>query len=273
MPILAAPRTSSTRKPSADCRNGDNVRTPAASKDAQILVGCAGWALPAIARDRFPDEGSILQRYAAKLPAVEINSSFYRPHRPSTYARWADSVPATFRFSVKVPKAITHEARLIGTAALLDACIGEVSALGPRLGCLLVQLPPSLVFDAAIADAFFGALRDRYAGMAVFEPRHPTWFTSDAERLLVAHHVARVAADPAISLEASEPGGWPGVVYYRLHGSPRVYYSTYDGAYLDRLACKLRAHARAGTTAFCIFDNTALGEATLNALDMQAAVK
>ncbi len=241
-------------------------------KNAQILVGCAGWAVPAIARDLFPVDGTLLQRYAAKLPAVEINSSFHRPHRPSTYARWADSVPASFRFSVKVPKAITHEARLIGTATLLDAFLGEVSALGPRLGCLLVQLPPSLAFDAAIADAFFGALRDRYAGMAVLEPRHPTWFTADAERLLVAHRIARVAADPARSLEAGEPGGWPGVVYYRLHGSPRVYYSAYDRPYLDRLAAKLRAHARTGTTTFCIFDNTALGAATLNALDVYAAV-
>jgi len=241
-------------------------------KDAPILVGCAGWAVPASARDLFPVDGTLLQRYAAKLPAVEINSSFHRPHRPSTYARWADSVPASFCFSVKVPKAITHEARLIGTATLLDAFLGEVSALGPRLGCLLVQLPPSLTFDAAIADAFFGVFRDGYAGMAALEPRHPTWFTSGAERLLVAHRIARVAADPARSLDAGEPGGSPDVIYYRLHGSPRVYYSAYDKPYLDRLAAKLRAHARAGTTTFCIFDNTVLGAATLNALDVYTAV-
>ena len=203
---------------------------------------------------------------------MEINSSFYRPHRPSTYARWAESVPAAFRFSVKVPKAITHEARLIGTATLLDAFVGEVSALGPRLGCLLVQLPPSLSFDGNIAGAFFDTLRDRYAGMTVLEPRHPTWFTPGADQLLVARQIARVAADPAISPEAGEPGGWPGVVYYRLHGSPRVYYSAYDKSYLDRLAVKLRAHARGGTTTYCIFDNTVLGEATLNALGVQAAV-
>jgi uncharacterized protein YecE (DUF72 family) len=245
---------------------------PAAKANAKILVGCAGWALPAVARDQFPNEGSALHRYASKLPAVEINSSFYRPHRPSTYARWADSVPKAFRFSVKMPKTITHEARLIGTATLLDGFVTEMSALGPRLGCLLVQLPPSLTFDADIAGAFFDALRDRYAGKTVLEPRHSTWFTPGAEQLLVARQIARVAADPAISPEAREPGGWPGVVYYRLHGSPRVYYSAYDKAYLDRLAVKLRAHARSGTATYCIFDNTALGKATLNALDVRAAV-
>jgi uncharacterized protein YecE (DUF72 family) len=250
------------------------VSVPQAAEEqaAKVLVGCAGWAVPAAARDRFPSEGSILQRYAAKLPAVEINSSFYRPHRPATYARWADSVPATFRFSVKVPKAITHEARLIDTSHLVDTFVAQVSSLGPRLGCLLVQLPPSLAFDADVAGAFFGALRGRYAGAAVLEPRHPTWFTDAAEQLLVAWQMARVAADPAIVPQAGEPGGWPEVVYYRLHGSPRVYFSTYESPYLERLAAKLLVHSPAGITPYCVFDNTALGQATLNALDVQAAI-
>ena len=238
-----------------------------------VFVGCAGWALPAMARARFSEVGSILQRYASRFSAVEINSSFYRPHRSSTYARWADSVPTTFRFTVKLPKAITHEARLIGTARLLDEFVAQVASLGPRLGCLLVQLPPSLAFDADIAGAFLCALRERYGGATVLEPRHPTWFTGDADQVLVAQQIARVAADPALSPQAGEPGAWPGVAYYRLHGAPRVYYSTYDALYLERLAVKLRAHERAGTTTYCIFDNTALGEATVNALDVQAAMR
>src|SRR5690349_12428290 len=69
-----------------------------------VRVGCAGWSLPKEHADRFPAEGSHLERYAACFPAVEINSSFYKPHRPTTYARWAASVPPDFRFSVKVPK-------------------------------------------------------------------------------------------------------------------------------------------------------------------------
>jgi uncharacterized protein YecE (DUF72 family) len=246
---------------------------PATRKCATVLVGSAGWALPRIARDRFPSEGSGLQRYAAKLPAVEVNSSFYRPHRPVTYARWADSVPAPFRFSVKVPKTITHAARLIDTGPLLDAFVAQVSSLGSRLGCLLLQLPPGLAFDSDVAGAFFVALRDRYAGSTALEPRHPTWFTSGAERLLVAHRISRVAADPAISPSAGEPGGWPDFVYYRLHGSPRVYFSPYDASYIERLAAKLQEHACAGKTTYCIFDNTALGEASLNALDLLATVR
>jgi uncharacterized protein YecE (DUF72 family) len=232
-----------------------------------ILVGCAGWALPRPARDRFPSEGSGLQRYATQLPAVEINSSFYRAHRLATYARWADSVQADFRFSVKVPKSVTHVARLIDTDALLDTFVAQVSSLGPRLDCLLVQLPPSLAFDCKVASAFFGALRDRYAGAIVLEPRHLTWFTSGAESLLVERRISRVAADPAISPIAGEPGGWTDFV------SPRIYFSPYDPSYIQRLATKLEAHACAGKTTYCIFDDTALGEATLNALDFLATVR
>lgn len=228
-------------------------------------VGCAGWSLPREAQPHFPTEGTHLARYAARFPAVEINSSFYRPHRPATYARWAASVPSGFRFSVKVPRAITHERRLVDAGPPLDAFLDGATALGPALGCLLVQLPPSLAFDAATVDAFLAALRVRHPGAVAIEPRHASWFGTAADRLLVAWRVARVAADPARVPAAAEPGGWPGTVYYRLHGSPRTYYSAYDAPFLDALAPRLLA---AAPGAWCMFDNTALGAATTNALGL-----
>jgi uncharacterized protein YecE (DUF72 family) len=99
------------------------------------------------------------------------------------------------------------------------------------------------------------------------EPRHAGWFTPAADALLAEWRVARVAADPARVPAAAEPGGWPGNAYYRLHGSPRTYYSAYDAAFLDALAPRLAA-APAG--AWCIFDNTALGAATADALGLLA---
>jgi uncharacterized protein YecE (DUF72 family) len=200
---------------------------------------------------------------------VEINSSFYRPHRPSTYAKWAASVPAGFRFAVKVPRAITHERRLADVDAALDAFLAEATALGAALGCLLVQLPPSLRHDARVADAFLVALRARHDGAVALEPRHPSWFTPEAERPLLAHGVARVAADPARVPEAAEPAGDPRLVYVRLHGSPRIYYSDYDAAYLDALAEEVRGDLARADAAWCVFDNTALGHATANALALR----
>src|SRR6476661_8928978 len=117
-----------------------------------IYVGVAGWPIPKPHAGLFPVEGSHLKRYAGRFNAVEINSSFYRPHRPATYARWAASVPADFRFAVKVPKVATHERRLVDVNDVLDSFLAEATQLGERLGPLLVQLPPSLSFSADIVD-------------------------------------------------------------------------------------------------------------------------
>lgn len=233
-------------------------------------VGTAGWSLPRAEQPRFPGAGTHLVRYARVLDAVEINSSFYRPHRAAVYARWAAGVPAGFRFAVKVPRTITHERRLGDVDAPLDAFLEQVAGLGARLGCLLVQLPPSLALDPGIAAAFLATLRDRHAGAVVLEPRHASWFTADAEALLVAHRVARVVADPAPVPAAAHPGGATEVLYLRLHGSPRVYWSAYDDAALDAVAARVRAARRAGTPAWCIFDNTAAGAALPNALALLA---
>ena len=231
-------------------------------------IGCAGWSIPKTHVGEFPGEGSHLQRYATRFPAVEINSSFYRGHRPDTYTRWAASVPENFRFSAKVPKAITHEQRLVAADVLLEVFLDEVTCLGDKLGCLLVQLPPSLVYDARSADTFFADFRARYAGPLVVEPRHPTWFTVDVLTMLEAHRVGQVAADPACVPAAAEPAGCPELVYVRLHGSPEIYYSTYDEAYLDRLAVRMRHYAARAGEVWCIFDNTALFAATPNALGL-----
>lgn len=231
------------------------------------LVGTAGWSLPRAVQEQFPGEGTHLVRYARVLPVAEINSSFHRPHRASTYAKWAASVPGDFRFSVKLPKVITHELKLVDTAPLLDVFLGECAGLGETLGCLLVQLPPSLAFDAAVAGAFLRLMRERTALPIALEPRHGSWFGDEPAALLVEHRVARVAADPARVPAAALPGSWDGLAYWRLHGSPRTYYSSYDADYLTALAGSLRASAAVRPT-WCILDNTASGAAAGNALEL-----
>jgi uncharacterized protein YecE (DUF72 family) len=235
--------------------------------EAEVRVGTAAWAIPRAVRERFDGDGSRLERYARRFCCVEINSSFYRPHRPSTYARWAASVPEGFRFALKVPKEITHTRRFVDCDEPLERFLAESALLGDKRGVLLVQLPPSFAYDAALVRAFFGAFRDRYDGLLACEPRHPTWFSPEANTSLCAFEVARVAADPAVVPDAAEPGGWAGFVYYRLHGSPRVYYSSYDDAALGAIAERLRT---ATAPAWCIFDNTAMDAATANALETSA---
>lgn len=238
----------------------------------RILVGCAGWSLPRAEQAGFPEEGSHLERYASRFEAVEINSSFHRPHRPATYARWSGSVPGSFRFSVKVPKTITHGLRLQHAGELLETFLAEVAGLGEKLGCLLIQLPPSLVFEPAVAAGFFADLQPRSPAPLACEPRHASWFDPSADGLLRELEVARVAADPACVPEAMELGGWRGMSYYRLHGSPRMYYSAYSEESIGALASQVRTDAAAGRNVWCIFDNTALGAATRNALDLRGII-
>jgi uncharacterized protein YecE (DUF72 family) len=228
-------------------------------------IGCAGWTIPAGNRDAFSGEGSVLERYAAVFDLVEINSSFYRSHQPRTYARWAASVPPVFRFTAKLPKTITHEHGLHGVAGLLDRFIDEVSELGQRLGGLLVQLPPSLALQTKTVERFFALLRRRYAGRIACEPRHASWFQPGTAMMWRDYRVARVGVDPAPMRDAEVVGGsavqWR---YWRWHGSPRVYYSAYGEDRLRAMQAQVAQHGAA--RAWCIFDNTAHGHATTDAL-------
>jgi uncharacterized protein YecE (DUF72 family) len=229
-----------------------------------VLVGTAGWSIPKQHAAAFPGPGSHLERYARRLPAVEVNSCFYRPHRPETWRRWAAAVPPGFRFAVKAPKEITHVRRLADAGGPLERFLAEAGALGEKLGPLLVQLPSSLAFGEGRARAFLRLLRGLTDADVACEPRHPSWFGGEAEDLLRESRAARVAADPAVAPAAAEPGGWPGLAYFRLHGSPRTYHSPYPPDWLAAL--ERRLSGRSGTATWCIFDNTAEGWATHHAL-------
>ena len=230
-----------------------------------VRIGTAGWSIPSRYHDDVPAVGSHLHRYAACFRAVEINTSFYRPHRQATYARWASSVPDDFRFAVKMPKAVTHTHALAGCEALVERFLDEAGGLGPKLGVILVQLPPALGFDEQVAGGFFSGLRARTPVPVVCEPRNAAWFTPEADAVLAGWGVARVAADPAPVAGAGEPGGSQALVYRRLHGAPRIYASPYGDAELDRLAAEIAATGRAGIPSWCVFDNTAAGHALGNA--------
>ena len=238
------------------------------SKVMRIRVGLAGWNNPPAKRAERGGEQSHLSYYAATFSCVEINSSFYRPHKSVTYARWRDETPGSFRFSVKMPRSITHESQLKRCASEVERFYEEISYLQPKLTAVLVQLPPSLEFNGRTVRAFFRTVPRRRGTKIVCEPRHESWFTGTAEKTLKEAGVSRVAADPVRCQGAGAPGAARHFAYFRWHGTPRLYYSKYSQERLAEFAesvMKIKA-----TETWCVFDNTAHYAAWDDALQFKA---
>jgi uncharacterized protein YecE (DUF72 family) len=249
---------------------GENVLVSGALQ-LDVRVGCAGWNIPKEFASEFASDGTHLQRYSRQFFCTEINSSFYRAHRSQTWQRWAESVPENFQFSVKAPRAITHESLLHPDRAQLNGFLQQVHLLGKKLGPILFQLPPAFGFDARRTSTFLALLREMHNEHIAFEPRHESWFQCCVGDLFAEFRVARVAADPGIIPSATEPGGWNGLLYFRLHGSPRKYYSAYGSDFLRSLATRMTNLSRVPQV-WCVFDNTASGAAIGNALELQTVI-
>jgi uncharacterized protein YecE (DUF72 family) len=235
---------------------------------ADFRIGTAGWSIPRAAGFRFDSAGTHLQRYSRWLGCAEINSSFKRPHAAATYAKWRDSTPPDFRFAVKMPRTITHELKLQNAREPLAAFLAQTDGLAQKRGPILVQLPPSLSFEAPVVTPFLDLVRTLYDGPLACEPRHATWFSASAAALLDRYQTSRVAADPPPVPAAAGPAGWARLAYYRLHGSPRKYWSRYDDNYIATLAAAVSS-IPAAEEVWCVFDNTASGSAIENAWELR----
>ena len=236
-----------------------------------VRVGMAGWSNPPAKRaDRDRDQ-THLSYYAAHFSCVEINSSFYRPHQRATYERWRDETPAAFRFSVKMPRSVTHESHLRRCAAEVGRFYEAIAALQPKLAVLLVQLPPGLEFNGRAVRTFFVSLPRLGGTQVVCEPRHPSWFTNAAQVAMQEAGVSRVAADPARCPGAELPGGAPAFAYFRWHGTPHVYYSKYSDEQLAVFAAMIRRSK--AVDIWCVFDNTARHAAWDDALQFKEALR
>jgi uncharacterized protein YecE (DUF72 family) len=240
-------------------------------QDTDIRIGISGWTYAPWRGQFFPKGLPQKQElaYASSLfRAIEINGTFYGLQRPNAYRAWAAQVPDDFLFAVKAPRFITHVKR--GRDALVSIAnffASGVLALGPKLGPILWQFPPSFQFDRDRFAEFLGHLPHDTAKASALARRHDdhlkarAWLKTDATRpirhaveirhksfvdaafidLLRAHDVALVCADTV---------EWPRLmdltadfVYCRLHGSTELYRSGYDDAALDEWAARIRKWA------------------------------
>ncbi len=228
---------------------------------SSTYIGCAGWTLRKPTKNN--PKLSHLEEYTKYFNCVEINSSFYRLHKPGTYFKWASLVPSHFRFSIKIPRAISHDTKLREPELLIPFLAG-VSQLGHKRGPLLLQLPGKLVFERRTAEDFLIFLKKHYSGRVVCEPRHESWFGANARSLLERFNISIVSADPS-PVGKFLAGKIRGDLHYlRLHGSPRMYYSEYSPEFLSDLANQIRQESSASQV-WVVFDNTAAGHAFSNA--------
>jgi uncharacterized protein YecE (DUF72 family) len=238
--------------------------------DADVYIGTAGWTIPTQLKPQIFGAGTHLENYSKKFNCVEINSSFYKDHKYSSYDKWAMETPPDFRFSVKLNRYFTQEKRLSEGGARLEDTIKGISELKKKFGVLLVQLPPSLNFELTTVDRFLKELRKYYQGPIAWEPRHQSWASPPAIKLLAKYSVNKVLADPEpVMLSKSLRKKVENIRYYRLHGSPEIYKSRYSQDILNRLHQRILNPLSEAQQTWVIFDNTTYGYATENAIDLQ----
>jgi len=162
----------------------------------QILAGTSGFSYKEWKGRFYPEDlpaSGMLAYYAQRLPAVEINNTFYRLPAEPVLEGWASQVPDSFRFVIKASRRITHFKRLKGAEDETDYLLRTVGVLGERLGAVLFQLPPNMKRDLERLDAFLGRLGN--PGRAAFEFRHPSWLEEETYDCLRAHGCALCTAD------------------------------------------------------------------------------
>ncbi len=162
----------------------------------QYYVGTSGFSYKEWKGYFYPQDlpdKEMLKFYGQALPAVEINSTFYRMPRQSTLNGWALQVPPDFRFVLKAPRKITHSKPLKEKGDDVEFLCETAAALGDRLGAILFQLPPYLHKDIGL----FAAFADRLpSGIRVaFEFRHRSWFDDDIHEILCKKGLALCCAD------------------------------------------------------------------------------
>jgi uncharacterized protein YecE (DUF72 family) len=163
-----------------------------------VLVGTSGWQYRDWRGRFYPErlaQARWLEHYASRFATVESNNAFYRLPESHTFAEWAARTPPDFVMAVKASRFLTHVRRLRDPAEPVERFLDHARHLGPKLGPVLLQLPPTLRADAglleATLDCFPGGVR------VALEPRHQSWFSDRILELLRERGAAMCLTDRA----------------------------------------------------------------------------
>jgi uncharacterized protein YecE (DUF72 family) len=176
----------------------------------RVLAGTSGYSYKEWKGSFYPEDlppAQMLRFYSARLPAVEINNTFYRMPRAELLAAWAEQVPDGFTFALKVSQRITHQKRLKDAGSEVDYFFRVATTLGDRLGPVLFQLPPSLKKDLPRLEEFLALLPA--ASRSAFEFRHASWFDADVLGALRSRGAALcLAEDEDFSAPVEATADW-----------------------------------------------------------------
>ncbi len=231
-------------------------------------IGTSGWSYRHWVGPFYPNDlkpPQFLEYYMRYFPTVEINSTFYHLPKPATVENWFKRSPAHFRFCPKLSRWITHQKKLVGVEEALERFFELIQVLKPKLGPVLIQLPPSLKFDSSLLENFLNLLRRHYSDYQfAIEPRHSSWDAPECRQILSDFQVALVCAHSGKRFPYFNYQTAP-FVYYRFHGPDRLYASDYPPEMLREFADRMCQQARAGATVWAFFNNDYQGFAVRNA--------
>lgn len=237
---------------------------------ARLFVGTSGWTYSSWKGVFYPEDlpsRRYLEFYARVFGSTEVNYSFYHLPRPSTYEKWAGQVPDDFVFALKASRLITHIKRLAGVNEAWATFLHNALVLGPHLGPILLQFPPSFRRDRTRLAAFLQAAprsapRSHSLRLA-FEFRHDSWFTEEIFALLRRHRAALCMADSPRYPRCDEVTA--DFVYVRFHGRTKLFASKYTAGELAEEAQRIRHYLLDGMDVYAYFNNDALGHAAASA--------
>lgn len=239
--------------------------------EGRFWSGTSNIVLPVPNKQAFPPEyrdQSRLTYYASLFNSLEVNASFYKLPQPATVKRWAASVPDDFRFTFKLWKEITHVKELAYQPTDLEKFLSVVDPAGHKLGCMLVQFPPSVTADAY--GQLEALLQEMGGGYKVaLEFRHPSWYMAETYELADEYGCSVVLHDIPKSRNSTVNKGAK-FVYLRFHGPVGDYRGGYTKQHLAEQAVRIRGWMAEGREVYAYFNNT-MGDAvkdlqTLNAL-------
>jgi uncharacterized protein YecE (DUF72 family) len=233
-----------------------------------VYIGTSGWAYPNWVGILYPEglpQSKFLNYYSQFFNCVEVNSTFYRVFKPSTYSNWMKAVGEDFKFIIKIPQEISHKKKLVNAIQDIEDFFENISVLKPKIAMLLLQLPPSFNTSIDIFSEVIKYMRSYYPLAVEFRNSYGNF--QDVVSVLIENDCTLVNPDSPKNIPTTYLTNK--TLYYRLHGRTSLHKSSYEDKELQEIAHSIKSQSDRIEEAFVIFNNGMLGYSIPNAMKLQ----